>query len=122
MVKYHLVREPDGIACVTRDDGQHCALLDPRYDLRNHSPGGFNWGYGGSGPAQLALAICADALGNDELARELYQPYKWKVIAALDPKIGHTLTAEEVVEFAANPANGYSGDHVLPFPQANHVV
>lgn len=25
--------------------------------VRNHSPGGFSWGYGGSGPAQLALAI-----------------------------------------------------------------
>ncbi|MCK4554525.1 hypothetical protein KAU19_06245, partial [Candidatus Parcubacteria bacterium] len=23
----------------------------------NHSPDGFAWGYGGSGPAQLALAI-----------------------------------------------------------------
>jgi hypothetical protein len=26
----------------------------------NHSPDGFNWGYGGSGPAQLALAICLE--------------------------------------------------------------
>lgn len=24
----------------------------------NHSPGGFNWGYAGSGAAQLALAVC----------------------------------------------------------------
>ena len=30
--------------------------LDPRFDLWNHSPTGFEWGYGGSGPAQLALA------------------------------------------------------------------
>jgi len=28
----------------------------PRSDLRNHSPNGFEWGYSGSGPAQLALA------------------------------------------------------------------
>jgi len=34
--------------------------LNPRSDLMNHSPDGFNWGYGGSGPAQLALAILAD--------------------------------------------------------------
>ena len=27
----------------------------------NHSPDGFNWGYGGSGPAQLSLAMCLDA-------------------------------------------------------------
>ena len=31
--------------------------LNPRLDLYNHSPTGFEWGYCGSGPAQLALAI-----------------------------------------------------------------
>lgn len=39
------------------------ALLSPRNDVRNHSPDGFQWGYGGSGPAQLALALCLDVLG-----------------------------------------------------------
>ena len=34
--------------------------LDPRFDLRNHSPDGFEWGYYGSGPAQLALALLCD--------------------------------------------------------------
>jgi hypothetical protein len=33
--------------------------LELRLDLFNHSPTGFEWGYGGSGPAQLALAILA---------------------------------------------------------------
>jgi hypothetical protein len=37
--------------------------LTPRLDLWNHSPTGFEWGYGGSGPAQLALALLADHLG-----------------------------------------------------------
>ena len=36
--------------------------LDPRLDIVNHSPTGFSWGYSGSGPAQLALAILADYL------------------------------------------------------------
>jgi len=31
--------------------------LNPRNDLVNHSPDGFNWGYAGSGPSQLAFAI-----------------------------------------------------------------
>ena len=39
--------------------------LDPRFDLRNHSPDGFGWGYNGSGSAQLALAILSDALPTD---------------------------------------------------------
>ena len=29
-----------------------------------HSPDGFNWGYGGSGPSDLALSILCDFLGN----------------------------------------------------------
>lgn len=37
--------------------------LDPKLKLVNHSPTGFSWGYGGSGPAQLALAILADHFG-----------------------------------------------------------
>jgi hypothetical protein len=27
--------------------------LDPRLDLRRHSPDGFQWGYAGSGPSAL---------------------------------------------------------------------
>lgn len=62
--------------------------LDPRNDLVNHSPNGFEWGYGGSGPAQLALAICSDALRRsglhpaaaDERARRVYQFFKQDVL------------------------------------------
>ncbi len=38
-------------------------LLPKMLELRNHSPTGFNWGYAGSGPCQLALAILADHFG-----------------------------------------------------------
>ena len=34
--------------------------LDPRYDLRQLSQSGFEWGYTGAGPMQLSLAILAD--------------------------------------------------------------
>lgn len=57
--------------------------LDPRHDLRNHSPDGFQWGYAGSGPAQLALALLADALGNDAVAVCFYQRFKANVIARI---------------------------------------
>ena len=50
--------------------------------LRNHSPTGFAWGYGGSGPSQLALAILIE-LYEDDIALELYQEFKWNCIAAL---------------------------------------
>jgi len=61
-------------------DGQP---LNPRFDLWNHSPTGFEWGYAGSGPAQLALAILADHCSNNEKALNLYQRFKWEVIAEL---------------------------------------
>jgi hypothetical protein len=69
--------------------------LRPRFDLRNHSPDGFNWGYGGSGPSQLALALLADALDNDEAALELYQQFKWGVVCRLAAT--WTLTTDEII-------------------------
>lgn len=64
-------------------NGGTVLALPPRLDLRNHSPTGFAWGYGGSGPAQLALALLADATGNDELALKHYQCFKAQVVANL---------------------------------------
>lgn len=43
--------------------------------VRNHSPSGFNWGYGGSGPAQTALAILMELLPIP-IAEALYQEFK----------------------------------------------
>lgn len=51
-----------------------------RTDLWNHSPTGFEWGYGGSGPAQLALAMLAFEIG-DEVAKECHQAFKREVVS-----------------------------------------
>jgi hypothetical protein len=48
--------------------------------VRNHSPDGFNWGYGGSGPAQLALAIMLE-MTDKATAQALYQKFKWEFVA-----------------------------------------
>lgn len=77
--------------CTVFVDGH---VLDPRLDLRNHSPTGFKWGYGGSGPAQLALAILADCFG-DEVAEKEYQRFKSQVVGRL-PESGWILTEAEV--------------------------
>lgn len=55
-------------------------LPGPSQRLYNHSPDGFNWGYAGSGPAQLALAITLHYLPADE-ALAIYQEFKCDVIA-----------------------------------------
>lgn len=46
----------------------------------NHSPDGFSWGYGGSGPSQLALAILLELMSKNK-AVQLYQQFKVDVIA-----------------------------------------
>lgn len=77
MVIYRAIRFGNGKCVVTRDGTK----IDPRLDLFNHSPTGFEWGYGGSGPAQTALAILADYLKDDDRAVLLHQKFKWDVVA-----------------------------------------
>jgi hypothetical protein len=48
----------------------------------NHSPDGFNWGYCGSGPAQLALAVLMK-LTDTQTALRLHQKFKFEIIAKL---------------------------------------
>jgi hypothetical protein len=71
--------------------------LNPRFDLWNHSPTGFEWGYGGSGPAQLALALLADCLGDDATAVNLHQRYKEAIVSRL-PYRGWGLSEAEIVQ------------------------
>lgn len=71
----------EGYAALVTVDG---APLNPRFDLWNHSPTGFEWGYAGSGPAQLALALLAHHLHDDNEAVALHQEFKRAVIARLN--------------------------------------
>lgn len=78
-------RSDDGTCSVTvREEGRP-ALLNPKPSQRlwNHSAAGFEWGYAGSGPAQLALALLLDFTGNEELAVKHHQEFKSHAIAAL---------------------------------------
>ena len=58
--------------------------LAPRYDLQRLSATGFEWTYEGAAPAQLALALLADHLGDDAQALALYEPFMRAVVAELD--------------------------------------
>lgn len=61
----------------------------------NHSPDGFECGFGGSGPAQLAYALLRDFIGPDG-ALKLYHAFKWTVIAELPTSGTWTLTADDI--------------------------
>jgi hypothetical protein len=86
------IRDYDRV--VTR--GGEVSPIDPRFDLANHSPTGFCWGYAGSGPAQLALAILSDYLKDDVKALNLYQDFKSRVIVRLPMDADFTLTDSEI--------------------------
>jgi len=62
-------------------------LLSPlkSQQIVNHSPDGFLWGYGGSGPSQLALAILLEVT-DKETAIKYYQDFKFDIIAKLPQK------------------------------------
>jgi len=74
--------------------------LDPGNAIVNHSPTGFSWGYAGSGPAQLALALCRDVLGRGgaktQHALRVYQAFKLRVIAKLPSDQDWELTEEQI--------------------------
>ena len=80
-VKYVGVRTPGGTTVALEDDRGGVRSLPLRTDLRRHS-GEPEWGYGGGGPAQLALALLADAVGPAR-AEFLYQKFKFAVVASL---------------------------------------
>ena len=58
-----------------------------------HSPTGYAWSYGGSGPADLARSLLWDHLGREPSAA-LYQDFKWDFVARFHET--WTLKAEEI--------------------------
>jgi hypothetical protein len=68
--------------------------LDPRLDLKRLSRAGFEWTYEGAGPAQLARALLADHLGDDQRALQHHEAFMREVIADLDN--AWRLTSEDI--------------------------
>ncbi|HKX08537.1 MAG TPA: DUF6166 domain-containing protein [Stellaceae bacterium] len=58
--------------------------LPPRHDLARLSKTGFEWGFEGPAPAQLALALLADHLGDGAAAMRLHLAFMREVVAELD--------------------------------------
>ena len=58
--------------------------LDPRYDLRRVTEGGFEWSYEGPEPEQLAFALLVDHLGDAALAASLSGRFMREVVANFD--------------------------------------
>ena len=70
--------------------------------VKNHSPDGFNWGYGGSGPGQLTLAILLEVTNNEKVALAYSHDFKARFIATINSQ--HTdweLPEEEIIAWLA---------------------
>ena len=70
-----------------------------------HSPSGFEWGSGGSGPAYLALNILLAATGGRDFAAEHHQEFKWRFVARL-PFDGGVIAASEIREWVMERVHG----------------
>jgi len=81
--------------------------LDPRFDLRRFSDGGFEWSYEGPEPEQLAFALLVDHLGDParlrlHLVREIEVEQR-----AVGAPLAHPAVAEEVDQL---PRMALAGD------------
>ena len=75
---YHGIRTSEGCTVTAGE-----VPLDERLELRQYSASGFEWGYEGSGPRQLALAILADHFGDGARALSQCQLFMEVVTAEL---------------------------------------
>lgn len=101
----------EGIGKITRIDQNGACLLppylpiEPSLKIWKHSPTGFEWGYAGSGPAQLALALLLDAGCGEFDANRRHQEFKREVVGRM-PRDRWELTSDEVLGWA----NGNLGE------------
>lgn len=85
-IEYYGVNGHDVFKRVWPEGSSERLPLKPSLKLANHSPTGFSWGYWGSGPAQLALALLLDATSVPETALAYYQEFKQAIVAGWGAK------------------------------------
>lgn len=83
--------------------------LDPRLDLYTYTHNGFEWTYEGDESRQLALAILADHLRDDDRARALAEPFMSAVVANFDNTWEMTGADVAAAVAAIDAAPGTSG-------------
>jgi len=82
------------VVCSRGKDGIQTNI--PRRITR-HSPDGFEWGYGGSGPADFALNILSVFIGQ-RLAENLYMDFKFEIVASI-PREGGTIPRQMIMSW-----------------------
>jgi hypothetical protein len=89
--------DPDDIVLYRDIDGTARASVT---HVVRHSPTGIEWGYSGSGPADLARSVLV-ALTDEATADQLYQAFKDQVVARV-PFAGTVIKAADVRRWVAH--------------------
>lgn len=110
-VERHADARIDGVTCWRTPDGTARSSIPQRHV--HYAPRGFDWGFGGSGPADLALNVLAlflplaaeapsvalrDGSSVSEAAWALHQAFKYDLIATF-PRSGGHLTATMIEDW-----------------------
>lgn len=116
-----------GLVCLREDDWD--TKVNVHQALVHHSPTGLEWGYGGSGPADLALNVVQLVLEDQgwngplvelygdrpafQMAWGLHQDFKWAFISGL-PREGGQIPMKVMVDWVREEvdkglANGLEG-------------
>lgn len=85
------------VLVVTRGEDHRPALRTPLAHVERHSPDGFEWGYAGSGPSDLALSIMCFFLGRAQAEEQgFYIDFRRAFIESL-PEAGGWLEGGVIV-------------------------
>ena len=79
----------------------HETPIDWRLKEVNHSPTGLEWGYGGSGPAQLAWCLLREAGLTRPQTQLLYQQFKAEVVSRFNNS-GFEITKKDILQWTKN--------------------
>ena len=95
----------DIVCIVCRRDAGRALVEGVPHEWVWHRPTGFEWGYGGSGPADLALNILLAATGDRDFSAKNHQAFKWRFVAALPPE-GGVIRGSDVEEWIVRQTAG----------------
>jgi hypothetical protein len=88
-----------------RDFGVTNVFHKPLVHVKCHSPDGFNSGYSGPGPSDLALSILTDYLENRlELCEQYYRAFRDALIIGRSSKSVWTITSWDIENFLLSGA------------------
>jgi hypothetical protein len=75
-------------------------FLNPHYELENFSPDGLSWGYRGSGPAQLAIAMLMEVMGDWKRVQPLWPAFQDEFVVKLPRDANWTADGGTVLAIA----------------------